>query len=146
MNHEYNLKVCLIRPTMSDEFKFMGTSVPNFSIICGGLLVMSGIASYLISDTGSLTALIPSIFGAPLIILGLLSNKNISNKHHYMHASMVFALISVMGGLRIFSTWSDASDLTIFSHLFLIIIGVTFMISGILSFRHARKLRESLGE
>ena len=78
MNHEYNLKVCLIRPTMSDEFKFMRTSVPNFAIICGGLLVMSGIASYLISDTGSLTALIPSIFGAPLIILGLLSNKNIS--------------------------------------------------------------------
>jgi hypothetical protein len=54
---------------MSNEFKFMGATVPNFAIICGGLLVMSGIASYLISDTGSLTALIPSIFGAPLISL-----------------------------------------------------------------------------
>jgi hypothetical protein len=59
---------------------------------------------------------------------------------------MVFALISVIGGLRIFSTYSSASNLTIFSHLILIIVGVTFMVSGILSFRHARKSRESLGE
>ena len=129
---------------MSDDFKFLGQSIPNFAIICGGILILWGIASYAISDTGSITALIPSFFGIPLLILGILSIKNNTNKHHYMHASMVFSMVSVLGGFRIFSL-DDASNLTLLSHMILIIIGVVFMVGGILSFRHARKLRESLG-
>jgi uncharacterized membrane protein HdeD (DUF308 family) len=78
------------------------------------------------------------------LILGVLSIKNNTNKHHYMHASMVFSMVSVLGGFRIFSL-DDASNLTLASHMILIIIGVVFMVGGILSFRHARKLRESLG-
>ena len=108
--------------------------------------MLSGIISYLISDTGSLTALIPSFFGIPLLIMGFLSNRNEANKHHYMHAAMVFALVSVLGGMRIFSIWSDASNLTLLSHGILIIVGTIFMVAGILSFRHTRKSREALGE
>jgi hypothetical protein len=62
-----------------------------------------------------------------------------------MHASMIVALISVLGGFRIFQI-EDASNLTLASHLILLVVGIIFMIGGILSFRHARKLRESLGE
>ena len=131
---------------MSEEFKFLSMSIPNFAMVCGGILILSGIISYLISDTGSLTALIPSFFGIPLLIMGFLSNRNEANKHHYMHAAMVFALVSVLGGMRIFSIWSDASDLTLLSHVILIIVGIIFMVAGILSFRHTRKSREALGE
>ena len=131
---------------MSEEFKFLSMSIPNFAMVCGGVLILSGIISYLISDTGSLTALIPSFFGIPLLIMGFLSNRNEANKHHYMHAAMVFALVSVLGGMRIFSIWSDASDLTLLSHVILIIVGIIFMVAGILSFRHIRKSREALGE
>tara|TARA_B110000459_G_scaffold158565_1_gene173838 strand:- start:145 stop:540 length:396 start_codon:yes stop_codon:yes gene_type:complete len=131
---------------MSDEFKFLSMPIPNFAMVCGGILILSGIISYLISDSGSLTALIPSFFGIPLLIMGFLSNRNEANKHHYMHAAMVFALVSVLGGMRIFSIWSDASDLTLLSHVILIIVGTIFMVAGILSFRHTRKSREALGE
>lgn len=131
---------------MSEEFKFLSMPIPNFAMVCGGILILSGIISYLISDTGSLTALIPSFFGIPLLIMGFLSNRNEANKHHYMHAAMVFALVSVLGGMRIFSIWSDASGLTLLSHVILIIVGTIFMVAGILSFRHTRKSREALGE
>ena len=131
---------------MSEEFKFLSMPIPNFAMVCGGILILSGIISYLISDTGSLTALIPSFFGIPLLIMGFLSNRNEANKHHYMHAAMVFALVSVLGGMRIFSIWSDASGLTVLSHVILIIVGIIFMVAGILSFRHTRKSREALGE
>ena len=131
---------------MSEEFKFLSMPIPNFAMVCGGILMLSGIISYLISDTGSLTALIPSFFGIPLLIMGFLSNRNEANKHHYMHAAMVFALVSVLGGMRIFSIWSDASGLTLLSHVILIIVGTIFMVAGILSFRHTRKSREALGE
>ena len=62
-----------------------------------------------------------------------------------MHASMIIALFSVLGGLRIL-TAEDPTNLMIASHLILIVVGTIFMVGGILSFRHARKLRESLGE
>jgi len=146
MNHKHHLKLHLSRLIMSEEFKFLSMSIPNFAMVCGGVLILSGIISYLISDTGSLTALIPSFFGIPLLIMGFLSNRNEANKHHYMHAAMVFALVSVLGGMRIFSIWSDASDLTLLSHVILIIVGTIFMVAGILSFRHTRKSREVLGE
>ena len=146
LNHKHHLKLHLSRLIMSDEFKFLSMPIPNFAMVCGGILILSGIISYLISDTGSLTALIPSFFGIPLLIMGFLSNRNEANKHHYMHAAMVFALVSVLGGMRIFSIWSDASDLTLLSHVILIIVGTIFMVAGILSFRHTRKSREALGE
>jgi uncharacterized membrane protein HdeD (DUF308 family) len=130
---------------MSNEFRFLGQTIPNLAIISGSILIIWGIFAYLSSTTGSFTSLIPSFIGLPLLILGFRSNKDQSNKHHYMHASMIIALFSVLGGLRIL-TAEDPTDLMIASHLVLIVVGTIFMVGGILSFRHARKLRESLGE
>ncbi|MDA7602971.1 hypothetical protein N8771_00635 [Euryarchaeota archaeon] len=137
---------------MSNEFRFLGLTIPNLAMLLGSILILWGFFSYIASDSGSITALIPSFFGVPLLILGVpllilgfLSIRNESNKHHYMHASMIVALISVLGGFRIFQI-EDASNLTLASHLILLVVGIIFMVGGILSFRHARKLRESLGE
>jgi cadmium resistance protein CadD (predicted permease) len=125
---------------MSNEFRFLGQTIPNLAIISGSILILWGIFSYLSSETGSFTSLIPSFVGLPLLILGNRSKKDKSNKHHYMHASMIIALFSVI------LTAEDPTNLMIASHLILIVVGTIFMVGGILSFRHARKLRESLGE
>ena len=145
MIDNYNIKLNHSRKPMSNEFRFLGLTIPNLAMLSGSILILWGFFSYIASDSGSITALIPSFFGVPLLILGFLSIRNVSNKHHYMHASMIFALISVLGGFRIFQI-EDASNLTLASHLILLVVGIIFMVGGILSFRHARKLRESLGE
>jgi uncharacterized membrane protein HdeD (DUF308 family) len=145
MIDNYNIKLNHSRKPMSNEFRFLGLTIPNLAILSGSILILWGFFSYIASDSGSITALIPSFFGIPLLILGFLSIRNESNKHHYMHASMIIALISVLGGFRIFQI-EDASNLTLASHLILLVVGIIFMVGGILSFRHARKLRESLGE
>ena len=145
MIDNYNIKPNLSRECMSNEFKFLGLTIPNLAILSGSILILWGIISYFASDSGSITALIPSFFGMPLVILGFLSIRNESNKHHYMHASMIFALFSVLGGLRIFQL-EDASNLTLASHIILLLVGITFMVGGVLSFRYARKIRESLEE
>ena len=145
MIDNYNIKLNHSRKLMSNEFRFLGLTIPNLAMLSGSILILWGFFSYIASDSGSITALIPSFFGVPLIILGFLSIRNESNRHHYMHASMIVALISVLGGFRIFQI-EDASNLTLVSHLILLVVGIIFMIGGILSFRHARKLRESLGE
>ena len=145
MIDNYNIKPNLSLKCMSNEFKFLGLTIPKLAILSGSILILWGVISFFASDSGSMTALIPSFFGVPLAILGTLSIRNESNKHHYMHASMIFALFSVLGGLRIFQL-EDASNLTLASHLILLVVGIIFMVGGILSFRHARKLRESLVE
>ena len=145
MIDNYNIKLNHSRKPMSNEFRFLGLTIPNLAMLSGSILIRWGFFAYIASDSGSITALIPSFFGVPLLILGFLSIRNESNKHHYMHASMIVALISVLGGFRIFQI-EDASNLTFASHLILLVVGIIFMVGGILSFRHARKLRESLGE
>ena len=130
---------------MSNEFRFLGQTIPNLAIISGLILIIWAFFSYSASGSSSFTALIPSFFGMPLFILGILSNRDESKRHHYMHASMIFALFSAFGGLRLFQL-EDPSNLALASHIILLIVGVIFMVGGILSFRHARKLRESLGE
>ena len=87
--------------------------------------------------------MIPSFMGAPLMILGILSEKIPDMRHHLMHASMVLALLMVLGGARIFADFSDMSNLAISSHIILILVGVTFMVCGIMSFRAARLAREA---
>jgi len=130
---------------MSNEFRFFGQTIPNLAIISGLILIIWAFFSYFASGSSSFTALIPSFFGMPLFILGVLSNRDESKRHHYMHASMIFALFSAFGGLRLFQL-EDPSNLALASHIILLIVGMIFMVGGILSFRHARKLRESLGE
>ena len=128
---------------MSDEFTVSGLTIPRIAIYEGAILVLWGVAAYIISGQSSITAMIPSFMGAPLMILGLLSEKIPDMRHHLMHASMVMALLMVLGGARVFADFSDMSNLAISSHIILIFVGVTFMICGIMSFRAARLSREA---
>ena len=128
---------------MSDEFTVSGLTIPRIAIYEGAILVLWGVAAYIISGHSSITAMIPSFMGAPLMILGLLSEKIPDMRHHLMHASMVMALLMVLGGARVFADFSDMSNLAISSHIILIFVGATFMICGIMSFRAARLAREA---
>ncbi len=128
---------------MSDRFTIFGQTVPRIAIINGMVLSFWGIASYVISDMSSITAMIPAFMGAPMLILGFLSERDENNSHHYMHASMVLALVMALGGLRVVTDFSDMSNLAIVSHLLLLQVGISFLIVGIRSFRHARLLREA---
>jgi len=122
-----------------------GMTVSQIAIMDGAILSAWGLIAYSIqsADPPSITAMIPAFFGFPMLALGLLSVRNPSNKHHYMHASMVFALLMALGGARIATTIDGMSWLGIVSHLLLLLVGVSFMVVGIMSFRSARIERES---
>ena len=51
----------------------------------------------------------------------------------------------VIGGAQGLIDIGGKSNLAIGSHLILVVLGSIFMTAGIMSFRHARKLRESSG-
>ena len=128
---------------MSEEFRVLGMRVPRIAILNGVVLCAWGVIAYFIqsSDPPSITALIPAFMGLPMLILGFLSERNPANRHHYMHACMVVALVMALGGARV--VLGGMSWLAIVSHLLLLQVGLSFTIVGIMSFRHARLQRES---
>tara|TARA_B100000965_G_scaffold367042_1_gene352735 strand:- start:4955 stop:5353 length:399 start_codon:yes stop_codon:yes gene_type:complete len=131
---------------MDDTFSFFGRSVPDLAKIIGSILVIFGIATYIISDQSSFTALIPSFMGAPLSVLGILSERMPDMRHHLMHASMVLALFMVIMPISMVAMMGiPDSSLTLASLMALLVMGSIFMVAGIKSFRHARILRESSG-
>ena len=130
------------------EFKVLGMTIPRIAILNGTVLTIWGAISYFLqsADPPSITALIPAFLGAPMLFLGVFSERDGKNRHHYMHASMALALVMTLGGARIVTGYSDMSTLAIISHLLLLQVGISFMIAGIKSFRHARELREASGD
>ncbi|MBI88409.1 MAG: hypothetical protein CMB67_05230 [Euryarchaeota archaeon] len=129
---------------MGEEFRFLGMTVPRVAILNGVVLCIWGIFSYFAqsADPPSVTAMIPALMGLPMLMMGLLSEWNESNRHHYMHASMVIALLMALGGARVVTGFSEMSILGILSHLLLLQIGISFTVIGIMSFRKARLNRE----
>jgi len=123
-------------------------TIPRIAILNGAILTAWGVISYFMqsADPPSITALIPAFMGFPMLTLGMLSEKNAKNRHHYMHASMALALVMTIGGARIVTGYSDMSTLAIISHLLLLQVGISFIIVGIKSFRHARLQREETGD
>ncbi len=133
---------------MSEEFTAFGMTIPRIAILNGAILTAWGTISYFMQSTDppSITALIPAFMGFPMLTLGMLSEKNAKNRHHYMHASMALALVMTIGGARIVTGYSDMSTLAIISHLLLLQVGISFIIVGVKSFRHARLQREATGD
>jgi hypothetical protein len=123
-------------------------TIPRIAILNGAILTAWGVISYFMqsADPPSITALIPAFMGFPMLALGMLSEKNAKNRHHYMHASMALALVMTIGGARIVTGYSDMSTLAIISHLLLLQVGISFIIVGVKSFRHARLQREENGD
>ena len=133
---------------MSEEFTAFGMTIPRIAILNGAILTAWGVISYFMQSAypPSITALIPAFMGFPMLTLGMLSEKNAKNRHHYMHASMALALVMTIGGARIVTGYSDMSALAIISHLLLLQVGISFIIVGVKSFRHARLQREETGD
>jgi len=133
---------------MSEEFTAFGMTIPRIAILNGAILTAWGVISYFMqsADPPSITALIPAFMGFPMLTLGMLSEKDAKNRHHYMHASMALALVMTIGGARIVTGYSDMSTLAIISHLLLLQVGISFIIVGVKSFRHARLQREATGD
>ena len=132
---------------MDQEFRFLGMTVPKIATLNGLLLCAWGAFAYLSqsADPPSITAAIPAFLGLPMLGLGVMADRDEKNLRHYMHAAMILALVMTAGGARVVTSFSSMSTLAIISHLLLLQVGISFMVVGIRSFKHARMLREAGG-
>ena len=72
--------------------------MPGTTRMFGLLLIVLGIASYVVTERTSVTALIPAFFGAVLVVLALVA-RNENARKHAMHAAVAVALVGAIASL-----------------------------------------------
>ena len=130
---------------ISKEFRFMGFNAIDSSIIFGATLVTWGIIVTQVSSSNSITSLIPTFVGLPVLILSFLTKLLPSQQKLLMHIVVLFGLISVIGGADFFRSlilggafnnfWADLSKLIMF---------VTGSLYCYVCIQHFRFIRASL--
>mgnify|MGYP004260226677 CR=1 FL=1 len=129
---------------MDNEFKFLNQSMPKLTIIVGSLLILEGISFYLGTGMTSMTSLIPSFFGLPLIFMGYMAQIQPEKTHVWMHIAVSIGLLTFLaGGMAIKGLIDSDLSASTLAQLIMLIVGGVYTYSCVQSFIHTRKLRNS---
>ncbi len=117
--------------------------MPSTTRLFGLLLIVIGIASYSLTGRTSVTALIPALIGAILVICALVARKESARKHA-MHAAVAIGLIGALGALARAVPAALAGDAARPAVMVQLVTGVLLLIYvalGVQSFIAARRAR-----
>jgi hypothetical protein len=109
----------------------------------GLLLIVLGIAGYTLTGRTSVTALIPAIFGAVLVVCALVA-RNESARKHAMHAAVAIGLLGAVASLaRAVPAvmQGNASRPAVIVQLVMAVLLLIYVGFGVQSFIAARRAR-----
>lgn len=122
--------------------------MPRITVIIGSVLIVLGVAAWAITAFASWTALIPSIIGLVLLLLGLLAAKTGKQKL-YIHIALVVALVGIAGTVpntlklgEVFAGTAERPGAVVTSALTLVAL-VVYLVLGIRSFVAARRWKQA---
>ena len=127
------------------EYKFIGLNMETISIIYGIFLIIWGFAVNSLSSTFSITSLIPTFLGMPILFFSILGLIYSSKKKLFMHIVVLFGLLIAIGGLDVLRSIISGNFLILFwadlSKLMMLLTGSFFTFLCFKSFRFARSSR-----
>lgn len=122
--------------------------MPKFSIVLGIIFILMGLYGYFGISSESITALIPTFFGIPLLILGWLG-LNEKYLKHTMHGAAVLTLlgfVGTVGGLFKFFRMLGGEEMqrpaAVTVQAIMAILCLLFLIFAIKSFIDARRNKQ----
>ena len=117
--------------------------MPSTTRVFGLLLIVLGTAAWVTTGRTSVTALIPALFGAVLVICALVARKESARKHA-MHAAVAIALIGAIASLARAvpaAMNGDATRPAVLAQLAMAVLLIVYVVLGVQSFIAARKAR-----
>ena len=69
------------------------------TLVFGGLLMLLGVVGYISTGMASVTALIPTFFGVPLLVLGWLG-RNPDRLKLTMHIAVMLTMVGFLGSVQ----------------------------------------------
>mgnify|MGYP006101086679 CR=1 FL=1 len=126
------------------EFTFLGKNMEAISLFYGIFLIVWGLLVTFISESNSLTSLIPSLLGLPIFLLSVISIKSKINKKLLMHIVVIIGIIVFIGGLDFMRSLADYNNVFLnfwadISKLMMMITGFIFSLLCVKSFIFVRK-------
>mgnify|MGYP001158695453 FL=1 len=103
--------------------------------ICGAILIALGVIVTIVSDSGSVTSLIPAFVGIILLALGLAASAKPAMGHHLMHMMAVIALLALLGSLGSL-IGRGSTGWALFSQLVTIVVTGFLLMNAIQAFRN----------
>ncbi len=117
--------------------------MPLLTLIYAVVLILVGAAGYALSDSKSLTALIPTFVGIVFLVLGAMALKADIRKHA-MHAAAGLAVLLVLAsGGRMISSGFEEIGLAFFTQLATVVATIAYIVFSVKSFIDARKRRKA---
>lgn len=117
--------------------------MPSTTRLFGLILIVLGMASYVMTGRTSVTALIPAIFGAVFVICALVARTE-AMRRHAMHVAVAVGLIGALASLaRAIPAVMDgnATRPAVMSQLVMAVLLLIYVTLGVQSFIAARKAR-----
>ncbi|MEO1235703.1 MAG: hypothetical protein AAFX76_02825 [Planctomycetota bacterium] len=118
--------------------------MPLWTVALGLTLNLIGVVSWLLSGNGHITALIPAFVGGLFLLLGFVSFAEKLRKH-VIHGALALALL--LGGYMVYEASNELINNGSVRKLFAFqntgIASLIYVVIGVRSFLHARKLRKT---
>lgn len=117
--------------------------MPATTRIVGFVLIAIGVIGYVATGAASVTALIPGMVGAILLILALAARSPEARKH-MMHAAVAVALISLLATLPRLVPALAAREFqrpAVIAQLAMVLVLAFYVAMGVKSFIDARRAR-----
>ena len=118
------------------------------TIALGAALIVLGVASYVLTNAVSLTALIPAAFGVVLALTGLIARDD-RWRMHAMHGAVVVALLGFLGSFRGLLGIGKVLDGTavrpaaIVAQTIMALLTLAYIVVDVRSFVQARRARRA---
>jgi hypothetical protein len=117
----------------------------QLTALVGVLLMITGVAGYVLTHMVSRTALIPAAIGGVLLLLATLGKRESAGKHA-MHGALVVALLGIVGSLRgalqlptLLSGGGVARPAAVYAQAITAVALLVLLLAGIRSFSAARR-------
>ncbi len=117
--------------------------MPTVTRIVGFILIAIGVIGYVATGAASMTALIPAMVGAIMLVLALAA-RNAQARKHVMHAAVAFALLAALGTLPRLIPGLMARDFqrpATIAQLAMVLVLLFYVLMGVRSFIQARRAR-----
>ena len=136
---------------MDNRFTVFGVGLVSITISYGVFLIGWAIAFSLVAESNSITSWIPAFLGLPILFGGVMTLLRPEQIKIWMHISMLFGLLILIGGLDFFRGMGDpegpfANPAAGFSKLMLLVTGLSYSIICASSFISARVKTSGSGE
>ena len=85
--------------SIKDEFTILGHNINHIAIKYGAFLILWGLIVSYFSASESITSLIPSIIGIPILVFGCLSIIMPKRQKLFMHIVVIIGILAFLGGI-----------------------------------------------